>query len=55
MDGVLVVPLERLDALLAGAAARMARENGIRSRLATGATTVEVLGLAGLIEGELGP
>jgi len=50
-DGVLVVPRGRLVEVLADAVERGTKEGGIRSRLADGATTVEVLGLTGLIEG----
>jgi 4-hydroxy-4-methyl-2-oxoglutarate aldolase len=49
-DGVCVVPPERLAKLLDAAASREAKENGIRTELARGRTTVDVLGLVGLIE-----
>jgi 4-hydroxy-4-methyl-2-oxoglutarate aldolase len=49
-DGVCVVPPERLSKLLEAAAAREAKEDGIRTELARGRTTVDVLGLDRLIE-----
>ena len=49
-DGVVVVPKERLTAVLAAAHARIGREDGIRTRLEAGATTAEVLGLSARIE-----
>jgi 4-hydroxy-4-methyl-2-oxoglutarate aldolase len=49
-DGVCVVPFKRLSRLLEAAAARETKEDGIRAELARGRTTVDVLGLAGLIE-----
>jgi 4-hydroxy-4-methyl-2-oxoglutarate aldolase len=48
-DGVCVIPPERLSRLLEAAAAREAKEDTIRTELARGRTTVDVLGLAGLI------
>jgi 4-hydroxy-4-methyl-2-oxoglutarate aldolase len=48
-DGVCVVPEASLDRLLAAASAREAKENNIRTELARGRTTVDVLGLAGLL------
>ncbi len=50
-DGVVVVPRDRLEAVLAAAVARTAREDGIRTRLEAGATTAEVLGLTGKMQG----
>lgn len=51
-DGICVVPAGQLDALLAGAEARTQRESGIRTKLKAGRTSVEVLGLAHLLEGD---
>jgi 4-hydroxy-4-methyl-2-oxoglutarate aldolase len=49
-DGTCVVPADRLDSLLAAAAARVKKEDGIRTELQRGRTTADVLGLAGLLE-----
>jgi 4-hydroxy-4-methyl-2-oxoglutarate aldolase len=49
-DGICVIPAPRLEALLAAAAARTAKEEGFRSALRNGRTTVDVLGLTGLAE-----
>jgi 4-hydroxy-4-methyl-2-oxoglutarate aldolase len=49
-DGVCVVPPERLAKLLEAAAAREAKEETIRAELKRGRTTVDVLGLAALID-----
>jgi 4-hydroxy-4-methyl-2-oxoglutarate aldolase len=48
-DGVCAVPQASVDRLLEAAAGREAKENNIRKELAAGRTTVDVLGLAGLI------
>jgi 4-hydroxy-4-methyl-2-oxoglutarate aldolase len=50
-DGVCIIPAGRIDEVLAAARNRAARESEMRGRLAAGATTVEVLGLAELIKG----
>jgi len=44
-DGVVVIPAAELDAVLAAAAARTAKELGLFEALRDGATTVELLGL----------
>jgi 4-hydroxy-4-methyl-2-oxoglutarate aldolase len=44
-DGVCIVPLDDLDRVLAAAEARAARESEMFERLASGATTVELLGI----------
>jgi len=49
-DGVCVVARDRLERLLEAAAAREAKEDGIRTELARGRTTVDVLGLSRLLE-----
>jgi len=46
-DGLVVVRAEDLDTTLRAAEERDAREAGLREKLAKGATTVELLGLAG--------
>lgn len=51
-DGVCVVPADRLEALLAAAAARVGKEAGIRQALQSGRTSVEVLGLSPLLDGK---
>ncbi len=48
-DGICVVPAERLEPLLAAAQARTDKEADIRERLKAGETSVEVLGLGGLL------
>jgi len=45
-DGVLVIPPEYLAHAVAGAQERKAKEDGVRAKLATGATLYEVLGIA---------
>ena len=49
-DGVCVVPVDQISDLLAAARGRAAKENGIRTELARGRSTVDVLGLAGLLD-----
>jgi 4-hydroxy-4-methyl-2-oxoglutarate aldolase len=49
-DGVCVVPTALLEGLLAAAAARTTKENGMRVKLRRGRTTVDVLGLTRLID-----
>lgn len=49
-DGVCVVPADKLDALLADAAARTAKEDDARVALAAGRTTAEVFALSELID-----
>ena len=49
-DGVCVVPAARLDALLTAAAARTAKEEGMRVEFRRGRTSVEILGLTSLLE-----
>lgn len=49
-DGICVIPVGRLDALLTAAKARVDKEAGIRSALIAGRTSVEVLGLSSLIK-----
>ena len=49
-DGVCVVPAARLKALLAAAAARTAKEEDIRVELRRGRSTLDILGLADLVE-----
>jgi 4-hydroxy-4-methyl-2-oxoglutarate aldolase len=49
-DGVCVVPTAQLEGLLAAAAARTTKEEGLRVELGRGRTTVDVLGLTRLIE-----
>jgi 4-hydroxy-4-methyl-2-oxoglutarate aldolase len=44
-DGVCIVPLDDLDRVVAAAEARAAREVAMFERLASGATTVELLGI----------
>jgi 4-hydroxy-4-methyl-2-oxoglutarate aldolase len=51
-DGICVVPAERLNDALKGAAARTAKEGDIRLELRAGRTTVDVLGLAKLMRRE---
>jgi regulator of RNase E activity RraA len=46
------VPAERLDETLAAAHSRTDKENVIREKLKAGRTSVEVLGLAHLLQGE---
>lgn len=46
-DGVCVVQRDRLDAMLARAGARIAKEDALRRRLRAGETTVSALGLEG--------
>jgi 4-hydroxy-4-methyl-2-oxoglutarate aldolase len=45
-DGLVVVRAEDVDATLRAAEERDAREAGLRERLAKGATTVDLMGLA---------
>jgi len=49
-DGVCVVPAAKLDALLSAAAARAAKEEDMRVEFRRGRTSVDVLGLSGLLE-----
>jgi 4-hydroxy-4-methyl-2-oxoglutarate aldolase len=49
-DGVCAVPAVRLDALLVAAAARTAKEEGMRVEFRRGRSSVDVLGLQGLLE-----
>ena len=49
-DGVCVVPAAGLDPLLGGAAARAAKEEGMRVEFRRGRTSVDVLGLTSLLE-----
>jgi 4-hydroxy-4-methyl-2-oxoglutarate aldolase len=48
-DGVCAVPADRLEALIAAATAREAKEADMRAELRRGRTTADVLGLNGLI------
>ena len=49
-DGVCVVPASRLADLLAAAKARVDKEDGVRRELQRGRTTVDALGLGGLLD-----
>lgn len=53
-DGVCVVPSTKLDALLNAAAARAAKEEDMRVEFRRGRTSVDVLGLTGLLEKRAG-
>jgi len=44
-DGVLVIPPEHLAHAVAGAQERKAKEDGVRAKLAAGATLYEILGI----------
>jgi 4-hydroxy-4-methyl-2-oxoglutarate aldolase len=48
-DGVCIVPFDEVDAVIRAAEAREQREAAIIDRLASGATTVELLGLADVL------
>lgn len=50
-DGVCVIPAERLDDVLAAAAARTKKEDWIRAELLRGRSTADVLGLEKLLDG----
>jgi 4-hydroxy-4-methyl-2-oxoglutarate aldolase len=49
-DGLCVIPADRLDAAIAAADARVAKEDRIRDALRAGETTIAVLGLGPLLE-----
>lgn len=49
-DGVLVIPPEHLALAVKGAAERKAKEDGVRAKLAAGATLYEILNIAKAIE-----
>jgi len=51
-DGIIVLPAEQIDDVVAGARARTGREDVLRARLSGGESTVDALGLAKLIEKE---